>query len=170
MPVQDMATLRALKIRLECMRHRNRWCFVLPNGEHVELDIALLTLWAKYIVSLVRRVSCNLLTFGHRILDRPHSTLFLTWPRSTASARSPVPRRPYHRARRHQLCTYISRRTSSRLQPRHPAHRRLRPHRLARLRSSSRRLRHCPVPSSRPRQQLFPPMLDLRHSRAEQHP
>ncbi|RPD52197.1 hypothetical protein L227DRAFT_617931 [Lentinus tigrinus ALCF2SS1-6] len=43
-----LSELRKLKAHLECSRHPGHHCYVPPiNGDHVLLDIAKLTLWAK---------------------------------------------------------------------------------------------------------------------------
>ena len=54
--VTDM--LRQLKEHLSCAKHGGRWCYVSPiDGQHRELDIFVLTLWAKKIVSSLN-ISC----------------------------------------------------------------------------------------------------------------
>jgi len=41
-----------LKEHLSCAKHGGRWCYVSPiNGQHQQLDLFVLTLWAKKIVS-----------------------------------------------------------------------------------------------------------------------
>lgn len=43
--------LRQLKEHLACATHAGRWCFVSPiDGHHQQLNIFMLTLWAKKIV------------------------------------------------------------------------------------------------------------------------
>ncbi len=48
-----LSELRELKGHLECSRHPGRHCYVSPiNGDHIPLDIAKLTLWAKKMVCM----------------------------------------------------------------------------------------------------------------------
>jgi hypothetical protein len=43
--------LRRLKEHLACATHTGRWCFVSPfDGHHQQLDIFVVTLWAKKMV------------------------------------------------------------------------------------------------------------------------
>lgn len=45
--------LRALKEHLMCARHRGCFCYVMmPSGEHKEVDVFTLTLWARKMVKL----------------------------------------------------------------------------------------------------------------------
>lgn len=46
-----MNELRQLKMHLTCATHHGHWCYVsLIDAHHKELDIFVLTLWAKKIV------------------------------------------------------------------------------------------------------------------------
>ena len=43
--------LRRLKEHLACATHTGRWCFMSPiDGHHQQLDIFVVTLWAKKMV------------------------------------------------------------------------------------------------------------------------
>jgi hypothetical protein len=47
------AELAIVKEKLKCAKHagQNRWCFVKADGEHEELGLAEITLWARKMVS-----------------------------------------------------------------------------------------------------------------------
>ncbi|KAF9003817.1 hypothetical protein BDZ89DRAFT_1145892 [Hymenopellis radicata] len=48
-PVESLAVeqLKALKMRYECSKHSGRYCFVRPDGSHLDLTVQLISLWAK---------------------------------------------------------------------------------------------------------------------------
>lgn len=94
--VTDM--LRQLKEHLPCAKHGGRWCYVSPiDGQHRELDIFVLTLWAKKIVSSLN-ISCvytgswGVYSLPTKQLFSSHQTFYiLTSPRRNAGRLHLVP-------------------------------------------------------------------------------
>lgn len=56
--------LRALKEHLMCAKHDGRFCYVTrPLGEHMQLDLCTLTLWARKMVCFHQSQFRNLLIY-----------------------------------------------------------------------------------------------------------
>ncbi|KIJ05146.1 hypothetical protein PAXINDRAFT_159148, partial [Paxillus involutus ATCC 200175] len=75
--------LRQLKEHLGCATHQGRWCFISPiDGHHKQLDLFILTLWAKKIF------------LGEATLTQPPNVLQFdhgTKRRCTSPVRTPGP-------------------------------------------------------------------------------
>ncbi|KAF7968893.1 hypothetical protein HWV62_28930 [Athelia sp. TMB] len=88
---EDVATridaapqLRALKEHMACAKHHGSYCFVSrPSGEHQELDIYMLTLWARKMATneATLQEPPNFISF-----DRPPAKK----PRLSASQQAPI--------------------------------------------------------------------------------